>query len=229
MRTIIIAAVALLAGLVIGSLGPREELREAQARIDQLEKEVASKGKRARLAQGFLNLPRRQDTRWEDEPEPTRAPRPVAQDSGATPAAEATPGPAGAEAGEGTWHPEDKAERLEQARTALELRRAQARAALLERADLDDRQLEDFDAAVARMNDGLEDIAADVAVYVQENREPNRREAMHLASDVLDVLLEADDTFGSILSEEQYRAAGEDAVDPLSHIDPALIDILQEL
>ena len=38
-----------------------------------------------------------------------------------------------------------------------------------------------------------------------------------------------DITFGSILSEEQYRAAGEDAVDPLSHIDPALIDILQEL
>ena len=119
-------------------------------------------------------------------------------------------------------------EGLEKARTALELRRTQARAALDERAKLEDWQEEAFDEAVNKMNDALEEMAEKVAPLVKREQPPSRREAMHLAAEALDVFIAADESFASILNAEQYQAAGEEAVDPLSYIDPALLDMLEE-
>ena len=52
---------------------------------------------------------------------------------------------------------------------------------------------------------------------------------MVFASDTLDVLLRADEAIWGSLSEDQRAAADEEAIDPMSHIDPELLDIFMEL
>ena len=65
-------------------------------------------------------------------------------------------------------------EELEAARGALELRRAQARAALIEDADPNQEQLEDIDQAIQDMNDSLLQIADELAETLEADGEVAR-------------------------------------------------------
>ena len=114
-------------------------------------------------------------------------------------------------------------------RAALELRKAQSRAALIEGADPDEDQLQDIDDAVAEMNDELMGLAEELVGMVADGDEPTRRDAMEFAADALDSLLTAEDRMRESLDPDQLDDLDEETLDPFSHVDPELMDILLEL
>ena len=120
-------------------------------------------------------------------------------------------------------------EELETARTALELRRAQARAALVEGAEPNDEQLSDIDQAVQEMNDSLLELSGELTDLLANGEEPERRQAMSFAAEALDTMITAEDRFRDALSQEQIDALDDQALDPFSYISPDLIDTLQSL
>ena len=120
-------------------------------------------------------------------------------------------------------------EELETARTALELRRAQARAALVEGADPSQAQLDDIDQAVQDMNDALLSLSGELSDMLESGEEPERRQAMSFAAEALDTMITAEDQFRDTLSQEQIDALDDQALDPFSYISPDIIDTLQSL
>lgn len=120
-------------------------------------------------------------------------------------------------------------EELDLARAALDLRRTQARAALLEDTDAEDEQMEQFDTAVDAMNDVLLDLTEEMTEMVEGGAKPGRREAMEFAADALDALLSAEDNMRSSFDPTQLAEVEDSAIDPFSHIDPAIIDVLEGL
>lgn len=67
---------------------------------------------------------------------------------------------------------------LESAKEALELRRTQARAALIEQTGADDAQIAQIDAATAQMNSDLAALTDDFLADADKSGPPSRREAM---------------------------------------------------
>lgn len=120
-------------------------------------------------------------------------------------------------------------EELEAARTALELRRAQARAALVEGAEPDEDQLANIDQAVQEMNDSLLALSGELTDMLDNGEEPERRQAMSFAAEALDTMLTTEDRFRDALSQEQIDALDDQALDPFSYISPDIIDTLQSL
>lgn len=237
MRYVIVAAIALVIGFVAGSLGPRADLREAKSQVADLQKKLEEKPKGLGLmSQLALNRAGRRggsDDFFGDRPE-VKADAPKAEVAEAIPEGEDDddePSEGKSESLKGDVDRLDLAseENLERARTAMEMRRAQSRAALMEQVDLNDDELAAFDDAVNQMNDDLELFVEDAASFLKEDRQPSRREAMEFAAGVLDVVLAADERIEGAIGEGKYGEADEDAVDPISYLDPALIDLFQEL
>jgi hypothetical protein len=194
MRHVLVAAVALAVGLVVGGLRPRAEARRLEADLVELEDQEC----RPLLGSELVRALR---------------PPPPATD-------EAPPEPEEEE-------PDDvDADDLAEGRTILAARRAQARAALIEDADPTDEQLDAFDAAVADMNADLRALGEDLLARVREHGEPSRSELYRLAADGLDVVLVAE---ARILEAFGDADVDPDALDPLSHLDPSLVDVLVEL
>jgi hypothetical protein len=157
----------------------------------------------------------------EPEPEPEPAPDAV---SGAPPHAEPAP-----EIEPNDGPPELTDDQAAAARTLLEARRAQARQALIEDAGLDDDQLGTIDDAAAEMNEALLALTNDLVAEVNENGEPSRRDAMVYAADALDTLITAADRIDASLTPEQRAAADPESLDPLSYVDPAIVDAVRGL
>jgi len=212
----ITASFAMVLGLVLGGLPARSEIRSVRAELATLRKRDCGVGRG--LAGLFSGGPMVERARRPPE-EPAARPR-----TGAPPPSTARPAPGSAE-------PRAEPPRENEfAREALELRRTQARAALLEEADPSAEQLRTFDAAVEEMNGELRDLAR---IFVDDiakrDTEPTRHELMVFAADTLDVVLSAGDKMSAALSEEQRRGVTEESIDPLSYVDPALADMLAEI
>ena len=120
-------------------------------------------------------------------------------------------------------------EELETVRTALELRRSQARAALIENVQPSDEQLERIDEAVQTMNDTLIALAGDFADIIEHGEEPDRRQIMSFASEALDTMLSTENSMRDVLTKEQLMDIDENALDPFSYVSPDIINTLQNL
>ncbi len=233
----VIGAIALVVGLGIGGLGPRSEVRALKAQLAEAG-ECEDNGRMgSEIANVFRGRP------WQgDEPEKkvTRfEPREPGPDEGVPPE---TPDADGSdeedegfriqigEDGEAQqMSEEDIRENLDLAREAMNLRYEQARAALIEDANPSDEQLEQIDASVARMNDELIGLANDLVDQMNLDGEPNRRDTMLYAAETLDVVLSAEDDLRGILDADQVANLQDESLDPLSYVDPAIIDVLQQL
>lgn len=228
MRALIAAALALLVGVVLGGFGPREELHEAERRIAELEAQDCSPA----LAGGLASLLAAGAARSAAAPpadtgdRPDAPPRSKREAESARPSAPPDaarpldrPTPPGARGGD----------RLDSARAAMDLRRAQARAALIEEAAPDDAQLDALDAAVDEMNDELFVLADEAMARLESGETPERRDVMVFAADALDILITADERLASALDPEQRAAVDEAALDPFSYVDPGLLDLFSSL
>ena len=225
MRQVLIGLVALVIGFLLGGIGPRAQLRTLEASVDHLAEEKCEKTVGRDLAAMFGAA--RRNNAGSDKPytPPARFERVQGEPEGEVEPALVEP--------EEATEPVDPAERmedeLEMARTALDLRRTQAMAALIEDADPSDEQLDAIDAAVDQMNVELEDLAADLISLVNSGEEPSRSEMMIFAADALDVMITAEESIAGQLSDDQLASVEDGSVDPFSYVDPGLVDLFYEL
>ena len=213
------AAVALVFGLALGGLGPRAEIRGLRAQLEQAEEQACERDVGREIATVFQGRP------WEgsrpEDPVPVPVPVPVPEGDGGEvpPEPEPEPAPTGPDL-----------DGLDATRDAMEIRQAQARAALEQQAGASEEQMEEIDTIVADMNADLRALATDaVARFREAGGEPSRREVMMFAADTLDVLIGAEERLLETLTPEQQAELGEEALDPLSYVDGAIVDVLAEL
>jgi len=220
MREIVIAAIALVVGAVLGGVVPRGEVRDLQAQVAEL----SERDCRPKLGQELAGMLVR--------PRPTKAPLPkwepvitAPPEQGAEPAPAPAPEPA-----TDTGASEDGPDRgIAGAKEALAMRRTQARAALIQDAQPDPDQLQQFDGAVDDMNADLRSLAQDMADKVQREGQPSRHDLMLFASDALDVFITADNRMNGSLTPDQLAAVDDQSVDPFSYVDPSILDRFAEL
>ncbi|MCB9766434.1 MAG: hypothetical protein H6741_00355 [Alphaproteobacteria bacterium] len=233
MPYVIIAAIALVIGLVVGSAGPRAELRALEDRLAEAEAQECKPAVGSELAalltagaRGGRGAPRPPDDPRAEADRLARENPEIARDLEDI---DARRDEARSQMREDLQDAAQDDEGLTAARTVLELRRAQARAALVERANPDGAQLDEIDAAVADMNDALYALADDIVVMLNEGQEPTRRDAMVFAADALDTMIVAEDRITGALDADQLEALEDGSVDPFSYVDPGLVDVLSGL
>ncbi len=215
-RSFLLATAAMVLGTLLGAFQPRgellalrAELLEVQARTRDCQRGAAGAGLRE-----FFRAPARVADSEEDAAEGA-APR--GKD---TAEAEAPPTEAEEEEG-GTNEPEAASEGPDEVAAmvaAMDARSAQARAALLEQADLDDEEIEAIDTAIDRMNARLKQQVDAFAQSVEAGGEPDRRELMDFAAEALDAVIEADDALVATIPESVREGMDDEALDPMSFI-----------
>lgn len=239
MKQIAIAAVALMVGLVLGGLGPREELRDAKKALATAERAVSS-GVGPDLARllrvGAGPATPCPPTVVNGEVLATVDPRDAAVEE-AEALEEENPQlvealeEMDAEHAQAREDVADKLaevplEKLDAARTALDLRRAQTRAALVEQLDPSIEQLDSLDGAYDSMNEVLVGLSEEIAAIVNDGEVPERRDAMSFAADALDAMLESEDAARGLLDQEQLADMADDLLDPFKWVDPEILDSL---
>lgn len=241
MKHVAIAAIALVLGLILGGLGPRSDMRKLEKKYAAMDdgpcKSTLGSDLATLMGGGFgKDLPNTRPTRNERKPATNalgdRDPDVIAAEN-----PEAAELVAEMKAGEEEGAEElveeladgiDE-EQLQLARTALELRRAQARASLIEDAEPGETQLETIDMAVNAMNDSLNSLASELTDMINEGVEPTRRDAMEFAAEALDAMLVAEDSMRGALDSDQLDQLEDGSLDPFSYVDPNLVDVLSKL
>jgi hypothetical protein len=200
MRYVLIASFALVVGLVMGGVQPRVEVRRLEKTVEQQDREC-----RPMLGSEIVRAIQREPTPTPGEPPPPEADQPQQEER------------------------EGEEEDLAEGRTILAARRAQARAALIEGANPTPEQLDEFDAAVADMNAEMRELGEELLARVRELGEtPPRAELYLYAADGLGVVIETEKRIREALGEQAGHVDAE-SIDPLSHVDPGLVDLLVEL
>jgi hypothetical protein len=231
MKLVAVAAVTLVLGLILGGLPPRAELRRVEK---QLAEAVAQDcgGQVGRDLALLLGQGGGLD-------------RPTPQEEALARPAEIAEAHPGAEQEVARFDAEIEAaeqevasdleefaasgEELELARTALDLRRAQSRAALVEDTDPSDEQLDAIDQAYGDMNEVLVGLSAELAEMLATGDTPGRKDAMTFAADALDAMLAAEQSVEGLLEAEQLDGLDEDVLNPFNYIDPQVLDSLEGL
>ncbi len=235
---VLTAALAFVGGVVAGGAGPRAELRRAQEALFEAERAGARGGVGAELT-GVLrrSLEEREAERGDVVSRGPTAPIDV-RDGPLLPGEPGADAPSDADAVDptdddaiaGVGDFTEGAEGVEAAREVLDARFAQARAALVEDARPTPEQLDRIDDAVTRMNDRLAVLAESALSRFQDGGgQPGRRELLSFAADTLDVLATAESEMLSALDAGQRARVREEATDPLSFLDPSLIELLRPL
>jgi hypothetical protein len=221
------AVVALVAGIVLGAWQPRGELLSMRAELDTL-KAAGGKPCRSGAADSIRSILRADPSTFEasganrkvrnvggpDDAEVAE----VAEGEGAPPTDVATPeAPANAKQLRDTMN------------TALDARRAQALAALVEQGGLEDAEVAAVTDAMDQMNRELKtevDAFVDAAVA---SGEVDRRDVMEFAAGALDIVIAADDRLQKAVPADVYAEVDDAAVDPFSYLSGDALDALVRL
>lgn len=107
----------------------------------------------------------------------------------------------------------------------MAIRSASSKAAMMEQTDASDEQLEDFEQAVDQMNDDLLNLVGEFSNQV-ESGDLTRRDGMIFASDMLNIMLDAEDNIGGSFTQEQYDEADSEVFDPFAYLDASVLDSL---
>lgn len=111
----------------------------------------------------------------------------------------------------------------------MRVRRRQARAALVEQAELEEDDLVRVDAAVERMNEELAGMVEDLVEDATASGRLDRRELMAFAADALEVVISADGALRDVVGDEAVASVDDTALDPLSYLDAAVVAPLTRL
>ncbi|MCK6529577.1 hypothetical protein L6R50_19150 [Myxococcota bacterium] len=229
-RAFVPAVVGLAGGLLIGLWQPRGEILGLRAEVEELrdraERGCAEEGAAARI-RGLLGAPAA-GRRAPPAPVPPTE-DPVAAKDGGRQEVPATPPGApvgGPEDGAASPSPEEMARMMED---AMRVRRRQARAALVEQAELEEDDLVRVDAAVERMNEELAGMVEDLVEDATASGRLDRRELMAFAADALEVVISADGALRDVVGDEAVASVDDTALDPLSYLDAAVVAPLTRL
>lgn len=230
MKYVLGVALSLMAGVLIGVLSQRSEVHDLQQRIIELdERDCSSRGVGRGLAAAMHGRPRAMV-----EPEPVDDP-----EEAGTPDEDPEP-EEGEEREDGfefeidlgdkpveEWDEEDVQREIDALVTAQDLRRTQARAALIEQADPSDEQLETFDETIDAMNEELLGLTHELIEQIDSGEELTRHDMMTYAAELLDVVIVADETVAEVVGGK--ADIDDEAYDPFSYIDPEIISALGEI
>lgn len=186
MKTAAWVVVALLAGFLLGGLGPRRELAATQAKVDDLthRAEAAEKKASRRGSEHFLMLPEIPSLPPPSTPRSTSSADASVGDDAESPVPSGTPF--------------DAMKAFDLAVDAQRLRARQSRTALSEAAKLDPKQEQQIDDVVAKMNAQLAQHAkeiADVMRSVNSGEEPDPLEMLTITRDVSSILVDSQTAF----------------------------------
>ncbi len=225
MRTptaLVFAALALVAGLVIGGLGPRQEARRLRETLEAAPAPADCAGDRAEVSRQIAQV-------FRGRPLEDRLPGVGGASGGA-----ADPGGAASDDGAALGGDamdaalEDPEEAIRLAKQAMELRRAQARQALVEAGATPD-QLATVDRAMSEMNERLVALTDEFVATIEAGEEPERRDLMLFAADTLDVLITAEESLYATFDADVRAELDEAALDPFSYVDGRVVDQLASL
>lgn len=229
---LVLAAIALFVGVALGGLGQRGDTRALESRIAELEARDCDQ--RANVVGEQIASALRGGA-WQGQPAARPAPAP-SPDEDPVPERSDAPDITGAGSDNGPAEAivigqeeegEFDGEGLTQVMDAMDLRRTQARQALIEQANPTEGELQAFDTVIDDMNADLALLAEDFVESVDANGgEPDRRESMLFARETIDLMLDTEDAmFGAV------GADGVDAevLDPFMYIDGTVVEALSEL
>lgn len=228
MRTIIAAAIGIVVGVIIGGFPSAMRLSNSEAKVAELQDRDCAGSPFAGAVAGLLERGADRPTAPVDDIDTD-----LNGDLPADPAAPADGNGVHVQFGDAPPNGEKSAleglDSVDAVRTALDVRRTQARAALIEDADPSEEQLAAIDEAMSTMSGELGALTEELTAQLNEGGEPSRRDSMVFAAEALDVLINAEDRMAGILTEEQRAAADPESLDPLSWLDPALAEQLANL
>jgi len=236
-KIVVAAGVALVAGLVVGGMGPRAELRALQVRMDAMQEVDCGPNRLPAELAGVLQgrpwedgappSPRtgRTEPEREEEPEPVgRPPRPSSDGAEVV-----VVGEDGRERILTEDDREEVVENLDMAREAIEIRNRQAWRALDEQVRPTPEQRARIETAVADMNAELVNVADALVQTVEGGEPPERRDMMVFAADALETMIATEDAIYNSLTPEQRLDVDDKVLDPTSYVDASVVDVLQSL
>jgi hypothetical protein len=215
MKTVLVAALALLAGLFLGGLRPRAELRAAQKELAEAKEAAARGGSTASLplALGLGSLVAARDRA-------RSVPRFLVPDGGA-----AAP-PHGNDSGSGQRRRRslfgDGGDGFAAAKAAADIRGAQFRAAFAEEARLTPERQNALDRTIAGMNEEFAKAADEIAEKLRTRPEGGKvrpREMADIGARMLEIYRKADDGFAASLDEQGRAARERTEFDILTQVD----------
>jgi hypothetical protein len=218
MKTVVVAAIALLAGLFFGGMGPRAELRRTQKELAEAKEAAAQSRSSAALplALGMGSLMAARDRAQ-------AVPRFQVPDGGL----ENQPGNTGSRAENQPgkeprrrWFGDGGAEGFAAMKTAADLRATQFRTAFVEEASLTPQKEQALQGTIDQMNQEFSKAADDIAEVLRSKGQKVRpRDLADIGAKLLETYRRADDAFTAGLDDEGRRAQGRTQFDILTQVD----------
>jgi hypothetical protein len=211
MKTIVAAAVALLAGLFFGGMGPRAELRQARKELAEAKESVARARSSAALplALGMGSLMAARDRAQS-------VPRFVVPDGGASAPDNRPDGGRSRRSlfGDGG------AQAFAAVKTAADMRAAQFRSAFVDEAGLTPEQEQTFQGTIDKMNQEFAKAADEIAqTLTAKGQKVRPRDMADIGSKLLEIYRRADDSFTAGLDENARAAQARTQFDVLTQVD----------
>lgn len=222
---IVLGTLAVVIGMVVGGLGPRGELRELRAEMDEL-LQRSSAGPNVGDALTAALISKAMTGGDRREPEATGNTEQEEDGSREDVVSRERTGSKSA-----TALAEERRSRAQtMAYDSMELRRAQARASVVESLDPTPGQLEDLDQVTEDMNSELI-IILETALdkYDEGGGDLSRRDFMVTAVEAMDTILAAEDEMLGTMSGLPVGQLDEAALDPISYLDPMVTELLSEI
>jgi hypothetical protein len=226
-KLIVVAALALVAGIFIGGVGPRAELARTRTELELARSAAARGGASSALPfalglGGLVAAQKEARERAEAAPAPPRfQPPPQHPEPGGAQAAEA---PARAAGGEDGGRSFAGPEAFAAARTAAALRAAQYREAFFHKAQLSREGQAAVTATVADMNRELAVAAQELTTALGDKPKIGPRDMADVGARVLDIYRRADDRFRAGLDDHGRAAADKTDFDLLTQIDLGAVE-----
>ncbi len=218
--------VALVAGIVLGAWQPRGELLAMRTELDAL-KVAGARPCRGGAAESIRSILRADPTSLEAPSEGRRV-RNVG-DAAPTGAPEEVDGVLPAPDADATPEIQSPDQLREAMNTALDARRAQALAALVEQGGLEEAEVGMVTDSMDQMN---RELRAEVDAFVEgavAAGEVDRRDIMDFAAESLDIVIAADERMRRSVPAEVYAEVDDAAVDPFSYLSGEALESLVRL
>lgn len=223
------AALGLVGGFVIGGVGPRRELAEAEREIDRLEDELESGGGAWRSPVPGLDriLRSPDDEERADEPRP-ETPETEPRQEGPEAETVAVPGVDGGvprESWRDRWRSrarEDREERYDaftRAAAVQRVRRIQSRAALVEQAELSEEEEAELDTVLGELNDSLAGYGEEILMLAARDEPPPPRDLLGITHDVTGILAQSQRRLEALLGPERMGETDPSALEIWNHVD----------
>lgn len=236
MKYLILGVSTLLIGFLAGfwesrgdALRTKGDVRALKQKLEQLQRECSAKTMAQQMTRLFSTdqeAEKGQIAKSPDVPQPS--PKPEEEEHEA----------ASATSKETDEIPEEnrsnsEKEALEAVSLAWELRRAQAKQALVEEAELSEEESEMFEKIVSEMNDTLREDIQEMVESLQERFKtdktpPSPREAIRWANVMIDTMIGTDDALLEFIPLSDRQGITPQNIDPTTYVNPDIFEPMAE-